>query len=130
MSSVEKSSVRFGANSLDEPDDAWAAGAQHRLGHRYPAPYRLGSLVNLNYLSSPREKFAVRVVWADHDQDIAAMNGVISGFRTDQAEAANHLWIIKGEKIQGAKGMNDRRVELFSQRRNFFPGRMRAVSDK
>src|SRR5580700_7339704 len=94
-------------DSLEQALDAESARADQRLRDRQASADDKRTLIDLNDLSLLRQKLGVRIIAPDHDEDVAAMHGVIARLGTDESEAANHLGIIEGIHIQRSIGVND-----------------------
>ncbi len=108
---LEKHAVGLGRDAVDEQLQCRPNRAQDSQLRRSPSPEHLGALIDLHHFRPVGQKLRVRIVSAEHQEEIALHHRVVTGLRADHADATDPARVVIGQDVLPLDGMNEWRFE-------------------
>ncbi len=96
---VEMARVALGLDQLEQPAQGGPRRADGRAGGGRAAAQHLGPLVDLRHLAAVRQELRVRIISADHQQEVAALGRQVGRPRADHADAAEAARVVVGQDV-------------------------------
>src|ERR1700684_2235394 len=83
---------------------------------RRPPSEHLRPFVDLDNDAFVRQEFRIRIIGAEHQQQLAAHDRIVDGLGADHADAAHPMRVIVGHDILALDRMDQRRLEAIRKR--------------
>src|SRR5277367_6078804 len=108
---VEEARVALRRNAVEQQLQCRPCRASNAELRRGAAPQHPRTFVDLDYGAFVGQEIGVRIVGSDHQQQLAALYGVVDRLGAYHAETAHPTWVVIGHQFLAAHRMDQGRLE-------------------